>query len=100
MTFRVENQYISVLRTSGDRYLTSPPITHLILSLKISAGYVGELASLRVKDGIRLCDVADVLCKLCQNLPAECRSKPDSKTGCLDYIFDARIFCARQREFF
>jgi hypothetical protein len=99
MVFRVDNYYPSVLHRFGNQYLTNPPITHL--SFMASHGFKGALASLRVKDGIRLRDVAEVLDKLRQSVPEKCRFLPESKNGFQDYVFFAKLFCARagsQRE--
>lgn len=99
MVFRVDNYYPSVLHRFGQQYLTSPPITHL--SFTVSNGYKGVLASLRVKDGIRLRDVAEFLDKLHQSVPVECRLMPEGEKGFQDYFFFANVVCARggsQRE--
>jgi hypothetical protein len=95
MVFRVDNYYPSVLHCFGDQYLTSPSITHLLISA--SQGHHGPVATIIVKDGIRLRDVAEVLDNLCQCLPTECQFVPESETGYLDFSFTARIFCARAR---
>jgi hypothetical protein len=95
MVFRVDNYYPSVLHRFGDQYLTSPPITHL--SISASQGHHGPVATIVVKDGIRLRDVAEVLDELCQCLPAKCQFVPKGETGYLDFCFTARIFCARAR---
>lgn len=66
-----------------------------------SHGYKGALASLKVKDGIRLRDVAEVLDKLRQSVPEKCRFMPESEKSFQDYVFFAQLFCARagsQRE--
>lgn len=94
MHFRVDNYYPSVLHRFGHQYLTRPPITHLSLTVD-AVGHRGALASLRVKDGIRLRDVAEVLDKLRQSMPAECQYAPESETRFQDYMFTAHIFCAR-----
>lgn len=63
--------------------------------------YKSALASLRVKDGIRLRNVAESLDKLRQSVPVECQFMPESEKGFQDYFFSAKVVCVRagsQRE--
>jgi hypothetical protein len=93
MVFKLDNYYPSILNRFGKQYLTNPPITHL--SIEDSQGHHGPAATIVVKDGIRLRDVAEVLDDLCQCLPVKCQFVPESETGYLDFCFTSRIFCAR-----
>ncbi|KAM0713252.1 hypothetical protein Q7P35_000704 [Cladosporium inversicolor] len=94
MVFKVANYYPSVLHRFGHQYLISPPTTHLSLKVN-SPAYRDALARLRVKDGIRLRDVAEVLDKLLRCLPDECQYVPESETHYKDFVFTAHVFCTR-----
>ena len=96
MGFRVDNYYPSVLHRFGYQYLTSPPITHLSLKVITDIGRPNHmLASLKVKDGIRLRDVAEVLDKLHQSTPLEYLHWRERSGGLQDFVFAAVILCAR-----
>ena len=88
MHFRLKHGlYSPVLVTSGDQFLTNPPVTQITLSY----GGGQAVAMLRVSDGIRLRDVTEAGFKLGETI-----QNYQSHWHCRKNNFlIARIFCAR-----